>query len=519
MTGLAGGTRGDVPRLVPPMLPATSSAEPPTGPDWRIEVAWTGHRCIAYVHPDGRVRLLSGAANSMTAAYPELAGPLRERCPPGGMVLDGTVVARGEEHAPRPRLLKRRHARSRPSEQEIAAVPVDLQVADLLFLDGHPTTDLPYRDRRALLEGLGFDRAPVWTSALFPASELDSLMRIAAAEGVDAFHARHLGGRYRPGARSRFWLRVPVQRSGLVVVGGWTPTDPHRPDTVGALLLGVPDAGALRYVGRVGVSVEQRRHLDTDLRGRTRAASPFAGDVPAAAAAHAVWVERGPVGRVEFVGWVSGQRLRLPRWRGPVPPGEAAGDRWARPPAPAPVPAAPSSAAAPAVPPPRTAEPTPPPAAGETAAGETAAREATEQRRLEQHFVYNSLNTVASLIRTDPGRARELLIGFADLSRTADGPATTTLGRELEAVRAYLELERARFGARLEVAVQVDDGLAGVAVEALAVLGLVRTAVQQDIEPRREGGLLALTARRTAGGCEVVVSTTAGAPVRLLLHG
>lgn len=507
MTGpFAEGARGDVPRLVPPMLPATSSADPPTGPDWRIEVAWTGHRCIAYVHPDGRVRLLSGAANSMTAAYPELAGPLRERCPPGGMVLDGTVVARGEEHAPRARLLKRRHARSRPSEQEIAAVPVDLQVADLLFLDGHPTTDLPYRDRRALLEGLGFDRAPVWTSALFPASELDSLMRIAAAEGVDAFHARHLGGRYRPGARSRFWLRVPVQRSGLVVVGGWTPTDPHRPDTVGALLLGVPDAGGLRYVGRVGVSVEQRRQLDAELRGRTRAASPFAGDVPADAVAHAVWVERGPVGRVEFVGWVSGQRLRLPRWHGTVPPGEAAGDRWARPPAPS---AAPTPA--PAVPAPRTAEPAPEPA--------PAPAEAVEQRRLEQHFVYNSLNTVASLIRTDPGRARELLIGFADLSRAADGPPTTTLGRELEAVRAYLELERARFGARLEVAVQVDDGLGGVAVEALAVLGLVRAAVQQDIEPRREGGLLALTARRTAGGCEVVVSTTAGAPVRLLLRG
>lgn len=484
-----------MPDLIAPMLPSVSAADPPTGRDWRVEVAWTGHRCLAYVHPDGRVRLMSGAANSMTAAYPELAAPLRAACPPGGMVLDGTVVARGEEHAPRARLLKRRAARHRPTEQEIAAVPVDFQVADLLHLDGRSTVELPFRERRARLEGLGLAAAPVWTAPLFPATELDSLMRIAAAEGLDAFHVRHLGARYRPGARSKFWLRVPVQRSRLAVVGGWTPTDPRRPDTIGTLLLGVPEQGRLRYVGRVGVSVDQRRQLDADLRGGARGASPFTADLPAAAAAHAVWVDPVLVGRVEFVGWVSGERLRLPRWRGLVAASEVSDERWARPPA---VPRAPAAAPAPAEPPP-------------------APEAAVERRRLEQHFVYNSLNTVASLIRTDPGRARELLIGFADLSRVADGPPDSTLGRELDAVRAYLELERARFGPRLEVAVQVDDGLTTVPVASLQLLTLVRAAVQQDIEPHPGGGLLALTARRTEEGCELTVTTTAGAPARLLL--
>ncbi|MDN5750021.1 MAG: hypothetical protein L0H64_16160, partial [Pseudonocardia sp.] len=245
---MTGATSEDgVPRLVAPMLPSAASGDPPTGPDWRVEVAWTGHRCIAYVHPPradgpGRVRLLSGGDNSMTHAYPEFTAPLLARCPPGGMVLDGTIVARGEEHATRPRLLKRRHSRYKPSARDIAAVPVDLQVADLLFFDGRSTLDLPYRERRARLEGLGLAGAPVWTTALFPATELGSIMRIAAAEGVDAFHARHLGARYRPGGRSKFWLRVPVQRTRQVVIGGWTPTDPRRPDTIATLLLGVPDA-------------------------------------------------------------------------------------------------------------------------------------------------------------------------------------------------------------------------------------------------------------------------------------
>lgn len=475
------GAIGDaMPHLVAPMLPSVTSGDPPTGAEWRVEVAWTGHRCIVYVSA-GRVRLLSGAGNSMTHAYPELVAPLLARCPPGGMVLDGTIVARGEEHARRPRLLKRRHSRYRPTEQDIAAVPVDLQVADLLFFDGHSTVDLPYRDRRGLLEGLGLNEAPVWTTALFPATELDAIMRIAAGEGVEAFHARHLGARYRPGGRSKFWLRVPVQRTRLVVVGGWTPTDPHRPDTIATLLLGVPDRDGLRYVGRVGLGVEQRRLLDGDLRGAAVDGSPFTAEVPAEVARHAVWVTPDLVGKVEFAGW-TGSRLRLPRWRGLAEYSEIDDAAFAVPPTPAAAP-----------------EPAPP-------AADPSPADPGEVRRLEQHFVYNSLNTIAALIRTDPARARELVFGFADLSRAADGPPQSTLGRELAAVRAYLQLEQARFGQRLQVVLDVDDGSDAVPTASMQLLGLVRDAVQRHIEPLRGGGLLALTVRRTDAGAAITVS-------------
>lgn len=507
MTPVTGATSDDgVPLLVPPMLPSVTSGDPPTGGDWRVEVAWTGHRCIAYVHPpgpgrEGRVRLLSGADNSMTHAYPEFSAPLLARCPPGGMVLDGTIVARGEEHAARPRLLKRRHSRYKPSEHDIAAVPVDLQVADLLFFDGHDTVGLPYRERRGLLEGLGLNGAPVWTTALFPATELGSIMRIAAAEGIDAFHARHLGARYRPGGRSKFWLRVPVQRTRQVVIGGWTPTDPQRPDTIGALLLGVPDGDRLRYVGRVGIGVDERRRLDSDLRGSARDASPFTGPLPADAARHAVWVLPDLVGLVEFTGWVDGTRMRLPMWRGLARFEDLDDSQWAVPP----VVTAPAPAPAPAAPEPAPPEPEEPPTPPET------------ERRLEQHFVYNSLNTIAALIRTDPLRARELLFGFADLSRTADGPPESTLGRELETVRAYLAIEQARFGARLGVTTEVEQGVEPVPVPTMAVLSMVRDAVQRGIEPRREGGVLALSVRRVDAGCEVVVTAAAGEPAVLVL--
>ena len=191
-----------MPELVPPMQPSAGSGQPPVGADWTVELAWTGHRCIAYVEPGRRTRLLSANNVSMTAAYPELGPPLERRSPPGGMVLDGTLVARGEEHAPRARLLKRRSARFHPSAEHIRAVPVDFQVADLLWLDGHSTVELPYRDRRSLLEGLGFEDAPVWTTSPLPMSELTTMLRIADAKGVDALHARHRApGTSRAGVR------------------------------------------------------------------------------------------------------------------------------------------------------------------------------------------------------------------------------------------------------------------------------------------------------------------------------
>ncbi|HKQ42537.1 MAG TPA: histidine kinase, partial [Pseudonocardia sp.] len=164
-------------------------------------------------------------------------------------------------------------------------------------------------------------------------------------------------------------------------------------------------------------------------------------------------------------------------------------------------------------------------AAAEAEAAEQAAEEAdqaaepVEARRLEQHFVYNSLNAIASLIRTDPARARELLVGFADLSRATDRPADTpsTLGHELAVVRDYLALEQARFGKRLRVEIDVDRAFTTVPVEPLHVLAAVRDAVQRDIEPRAQGGVLSVTARPADGGCVVTVTGGAGQPRVLAL--
>ena len=540
--GSAGARPSPLPDLVPPMQP-TPGRLPDDG-DWTVEFAWEGLRCVVHVRPDG-LRLRTANGRDVTSSFPELAEPLTRRAPREGMVLDGTVVAMGEGGLPRRRLLQRRTATARPSAALVRRTPVGLIVGDLLWLGGHDAVALPYRRRRDLLEGLGLARPPVVVSPAFPIAEAEAVMRTAEEYGAEALHAHHLDAPYRPGRRSRYWLRVPLRRSGLVVVGGWNPADPRRPDSVGALLLGVPggsDAAGLVYVGRAGIAGDEQRAVAALLARSRRGDSPFAAGPPPAVAAEAQWVAPRLVGRVEFADWTADGRLRLPVWRGRVDAGPSAEARWVRPPGSEPTePAEPviprqvprgADAADRAVPPsaPPASEPAeatagergPAPAAApgsaagaaESAAGAAVlpAPAAVEARRLEQHFVYNALNTIASLMRTDPVQARELLLGFADLTRAADRPEGVpgTLGDELAAVRAYLQLEQARFGRRLQVEIVVDEGLHALPMAPRRVLDAVRAVVQQRIEPRPEGGTVTVTAERAGAGCLVRVGERDG---------
>ena len=273
-------------------------------------------------------------------------------------------------------------------------------------------------------------------------------------------------------------------------------------------------------MGRVGVAGDQRRQV-ARLGALRRDRSPFRDVVPGTAARDAIWVQPRLVGRVEFTGWVAGGRLRLPRWRGLVDPrtrpAEVDPARWARPPEPPPSRTPATAATAVAVP---ASDPAPTPEADPLPGPATSRPDAPPEqaRRLEQHFVYNALNTIAALIRTDPGRARELLFGFADLSRAADQPgdAPSTLGQELAAVRAYLKLEQARFGKRLRVRLELDPALDVVPVRPRLVLDAVRAAVQQGIEPHPQGGELLL---RTcaAARAEIKIAVDTAEPVTVTL--
>jgi bifunctional non-homologous end joining protein LigD len=114
-----------------------------------------------------------------------------------------------------------------------------------------------------------------------------------------------------------------------VVVAGWRPGNGARSDTVGSLLLGIPDADGLRYVGRVGSGFSDRDLVD--LRARlnrlARETSPLIG-VPPADARDAHWVTPKLVGEVGFAERTSDGRLRAPTWRGWRPDKSPTDVRW-----------------------------------------------------------------------------------------------------------------------------------------------------------------------------------------------
>ena len=126
--------------------------------------------------------------------------------------------------------------------------------------------------------------------------------------------------------------------------------------------------------------------------------------------------------------------------------------------------------------------------------------------QISPHFIYNALNTIASFVRTDPDRARELILEFADFTRYSFRAAGqyTTLSEELRNIDRYLTLERARFGEALTVRLQVAPEMLAVVVPFLALQPLVENAVRHGFAGRG-GGTVELGARDDGTDCVITV--------------
>jgi two-component system LytT family sensor kinase len=127
--------------------------------------------------------------------------------------------------------------------------------------------------------------------------------------------------------------------------------------------------------------------------------------------------------------------------------------------------------------------------------------------QISPHFVYNALAAVAGHIHTDPEEARELLTEFAEFTRYAfrtERPYVT-LADELQYVEKYLRLERARFGDRLEVRVQVAPEVLGTVVPVLSIQPLVENAIRHGVEARTERTRVEILGRDLGGDVELRV--------------
>ncbi|ANY09964.1 histidine kinase [Pseudonocardia sp. HH130630-07] len=127
--------------------------------------------------------------------------------------------------------------------------------------------------------------------------------------------------------------------------------------------------------------------------------------------------------------------------------------------------------------------------------------------QISPHFIYNALTTIASFIRTDPPRARDLLIEFADFTRYSFRSAGefTTLTDELDNIKRYVQLEKARFGNRLNIRLQIDDEIKNVVLPFLALQPLVENAVRHGLSGKPNGGTVTIRAENAGSECVLVV--------------
>ncbi|RFA14011.1 ATP-dependent DNA ligase [Subtercola boreus] len=311
---------------ITPML-ATLGSEKDLGKagDWAFEMKWDGIRAVAYVEGadaagEAGVRLLTRNGNDVTSQYPDLLDSIRASVGSHSAVIDGEIVALDAKGRPDFGRLQQRMNLQGTAEVARAArgVAVHYFVFDLVNLDGRSLLHEAYDERRALLvQAVVPDaRSRVQVPQAFD-GDFDGAFASSEQLGLEGVMAKKHGSTYTAGSRSRSWIKIKHHLAEEVVVGGWRPGRGRRSETIGSLLLGIPDDGQLRYVGRVGTGFSEKdlERLVQQIAPLARSSSPFA-EVPREVAADAHWIEPTLVGEVEFAEWTGSGHLRQPSWRG-----------------------------------------------------------------------------------------------------------------------------------------------------------------------------------------------------------
>ena len=148
------------------------------------------------------------------------------------------------------------------------------------------------------------------------------------------------------------------------------------------------------------------------------------------------------------------------------------------------------------------------------AAAERAATQANLralQAQIEPHFLFNTLANVTSLIHTRPDDAKKMLeefIAYLRVSLSNTREAETTLLREFELMQNFLSVLKVRMGQRLTVQVGSADEVKGFVIPPMLIQPLIENAIKHGLEPKIDGGSIALSARRNGDTVEIIVADT-----------
>jgi sensor histidine kinase YesM len=131
------------------------------------------------------------------------------------------------------------------------------------------------------------------------------------------------------------------------------------------------------------------------------------------------------------------------------------------------------------------------------------------QAQIKPHFLYNTLNTIAALCSLDPEKAETLIIDLANFLRSSidfiNLEMFVPLEKEMQLVRSYVSLEQARFGPRIQVEYQIEEGLA-VQIPPLMIQPIVENSIQHGLLKKVAGGSVIISVKNISNGVEISVS-------------
>ena len=225
-------------------MKATLGSLPTADDGWAYEIKWDGHRTLAHVTADG-TRLQTTSGHDSTARWPEVAA-IGGSVNATSAILDGEMLVIGEDGRPSFDLVQRR---------DPARHPAMFHAFDVLSIDGTDTIGLPYVDRRTLLTEV-LDPGDHWAIPAHHVGGGEALLAATVDQRLEGLIAKRLDSTYRPGTRSKDWLKIKNRIRTEVVIGGYTEGTGARSSTFGALLVGVREGTVgCRFAGGVGTGL------------------------------------------------------------------------------------------------------------------------------------------------------------------------------------------------------------------------------------------------------------------------
>ena len=238
------GTKSKFPAGITPML-ATLVDKPFDEEGWVYEVKWDGYRALGFIHHKN-VELKSRNNKSFNDKFYPIYHAMKKL--PHDMVVDGEIIVANKEGISNFGELQ--NWRSEADGQ------LQYCLFDLLWLNGNSLLHLPLVERRSMLNQVIQENETIQISKEFQSTG-NEFFKVAMKLGLEGIMAKKADSDYKPGIRTKEWLKIKVARRHEVVIGGFTRNE-GTSKNFSSLLVGVYEGKKLRYIGKIGTGFSDK---------------------------------------------------------------------------------------------------------------------------------------------------------------------------------------------------------------------------------------------------------------------